>query len=355
MTGTTEILAPTAHGSFDLALPSRTIARDVVAYAAGFTATFAWAGVLGLVDSLPSLAFAGALGAGLIASAPRKILWTPIALAAGLGLAWLAAPLGLPSVVLAGAGVGLVGAWIRGLDTSRLDLANGALAGAIAAAVAGTVFVSGVLGGLHPIANFALVGLAAAISLAPTWFRFKSRSEVPTEKKVELTLEALYRPPVLRSLTLHGQLRAARPPGEMMEGLHEVVGWVYRLAQSLQTLGREVDELDEERLIERVELLQLEAEETEDEFLRDRRFATAEHLRKLLQHGQQLRLEQERTASLQEYAIAYLEEARLGLTLARALPGEQAPARLNEVLDKLRGHAVEGDVRRKTAREVSLN
>ncbi|HJN73320.1 MAG TPA: hypothetical protein QGF58_05230 [Myxococcota bacterium] len=355
MAGTTEVLAPTTHGAFSIALPGRTIARDVVAYAAGFTASFAWAAGLGFVDSHPELSFAGSLALGLVASVPRKILWTPIALAAGIGMAWLAAPLGVPSVVLAGAAVGLVAAWIRGLDQGRLDLLNGALSGAIAAAVAGTVFVLGLLGDIHPVANFALVGLAASLSLAPTWFRFKARSEVPSRKKVELTLEPPYRKPVLRALELHGQLRAAKPPEEMMEGLHEVVGWVYRLAQSLQTLGRDVEALDEEKLIERVELLQMEADETEDEFLRDRRYATAEHLRKLLQHAQQLRLEQERTASLQEYAIAYLEEARLGLTLARALPGEQAPVRLNEVLDKLRGHAREGDVRRRTAREVGLS
>ena len=355
MAGTTEVLAPTSHGTFALARPKRNVGRDLVAYTAGFTATFAWAGVAGLIDSHPALAIGGALAAGLVAATPRKLLWAPVILAASLGLAWLAGPLGVPAVVLSGAAVGGLAVWLRGQDRGRLDLVNGALAGAISAAIAGTGFVLGRVGGLHTSATFALVGLAASLSLAPTWFRFKGRSEVPSQKKVELTLEPPYRPPVLRALELHAQLRAAKPPPEMMEGLHEVVGWVYRLAQSLQTLGREVQALDEENLIERVELLLLEAEETEDEFLRDRRFATADHLKNLLQHAQQLRLEQERTASLQDYAIAYLEEARLGLTLARALPGEQAPARLNEVLDKLRGHAREGDVRRKTAREVGLS
>lgn len=355
MAGTTEVLAPTAHGTLRLAAPRRKLGRDVLAFAAGFTATSAWLAVSGAMASHPALALSGAMAVGAVAATPRKILWAPVVLAAGLGLAWAAGPLGLPAVVAGGAGVGLIAAWMRRTDPSKLGLVNGALAGAIASAVAGTVFVLGLLGELHAVANLALVGVAASVVLAPTWFNFRERSEVPSQKKVELTLEPPYRPPVLRALELHGQLRAAKPDAEMMEGLHEVVGWVYRLAQSLQTLGREVAALNEEDLIDRIELLLMEAEETDDEFLSDRRYATADHLKTLLKHAQQLRLEQERTASLQEYAIAYLEEARLGLTLARALPGEQAPTRLAEVLGKLRGHAREGDVRRKTAREVGLS
>ena len=95
-------------------------------------------------------------------------------------------------------------------------------------------------------------------------------------------------------------------------------------------------------------------DETEDDFTRERQLATARHLQSLLGHAQQIRLEHARSQSMQEYALAYLEEARMGLALARALPSDAAPSRLGEVLDRLRSHAQESETRRKTAREVSL-
>ena len=110
--------------------------------------------------------------------------------------------------------------------------------------------------------------------------------------------------------------------------------------------------MDHADLEERIELLALEIEETSDPFTRDRRLATAKHLEQLLRHADQLRLERDRIASLQEYAVAYLEEARVGLTLVRTLHGEQTPGRLDEVLDRLRQHAAEGDARLQSAREV---
>ena len=83
---------------------------------------------------------------------------------------------------------------------------------------------------------------------------------------------------------------------------------------------------------------------------------TGAQLRKFLdvlaRHREQVELERRRTESLQEYALAYLEEARMGLVLARALPGERSPDRLDEVLTRLREHAKDGDNRRRTAREV---
>lgn len=348
----TEALAPTAHGTLALRDGGpRRVAIELAAFAGGFACTFAWADFMGWLHSAPSVVFGAALGIGMLASAPRKFLWAPLLLVLGAGLAW-ASPMGIPAVLLAGASVGALGAYVRTEESTRLDLANGALAGAAAAGMAAVLLVSGALFGLHPIIGFALVGLLAALAIVPSLVEFRAQSLVPSAKAVEASLAQPYRPPVHRALELHALLRASKPDREMMEGLHEVVSWVYRLAQSIQTLSQDLSAVDDADLIDRIEMLILEAEESKDEFLRDRRLATAEHLKKLLSHADQLRLERERCASMQDYALAYLEEARLGLTLARSLPGEHAPVRLNEVLDKLRGHARDGDARRRTAREV---
>ena len=352
MPGRTEALAPTAHGTLALRDGgARRVLIELAAFTGGFACTLAWANVMGWLHSDPGVVFGAALGVGVIASAPRKILWAPLLLVVGAGLAW-ASPLGITAALAAGASVGALGAHVRSEERSKLDLVNGALAGTAAAGAASLLLVSGALLGLHPILGFLLVGLFAAGAIVPSLVEFRAQSLVPSRKKVELTLAEIHRGPVFRALELHALLRAAQPEREMMEGLHEVVSWVYRLAQSIQTLSQDLAAVDDADLIERIELMLMEAEETQDEFLRDRRLATAEHLKKLLSHADQLRLERERCASLQDYALAYLEEARLGLTLARSLPGEHAPARLNEVLDKLRGHARDGDARRRTAREV---
>ena len=65
-----------------------------------------------------------------------------------------------------------------------------------------------------------------------------------------------------------------------------------------------------------------------------------------------IQTERQRTEALVDYALAFLEEARAGLAIARELPGEASPDRLPEVLGRLRDHATEGDVRRRTNREM---
>ena len=356
MTGSTDstALAPTATGSLKLIEGgAKAVGREVAAAAAGFTAVLAGTQAMGWLEAFPAWSLAGALGAGLVAATPRKILWTPVVAVAALGGVGLGTLAGLPELPLAGALVGLCAAWLRS-GRSRLELVNGALAGVIASSLAALAWWQGWLAfGQHWLLEFALLGGFAALVLAPTLVRFQSRSEVPSRKRVELTLELRHREPVYRAVELYGQLKAARPEEETLLGLEEVVSWVYRLAQSIQTLTRELDNVDTQDLSDRIELLLMEAEETQDEFTRDRRLATATHLEKLLQHAEQLKLEQERCSSLQEYALAYLEEARMGLALARTLPGEATPGRLGEVLGKLRGHAREGDARRRTAREVN--
>jgi hypothetical protein len=356
VTGSTETaaLAPTASGSFKLVAGGpRLVVREAAAAAAGFTAALSWTQVMGWLDTFPAYSLAGAVGAGVLAATPRKLLWTPAVAGLALGGVFLAEVAGLPQLPLVGAGLGLGAAWLRSADRSRLDLLNGALAGVVAASVTAMAFWQGWLAfGQHWLIEFALLGVVAATILAPTLVRFQPRSEVPSKRRVELTLEERHRAPVFRAVELYGQLKVARPDEETMMGLEEVVSWVYRLAQSQQTLTRELDNVDVQDLSDRIELLMMEAEESEDEFTQDRQLATAAHLEKLLQHAEQLGLEQRRCSSLQEYALAYLEEARMGLALARTLPGEATPGRLGEVLGKLRGHAREGDARRRTAREI---
>ncbi len=356
MTGSTEhvALAPSASGSLKLIDGgSRLVVREVAAAAAGFTAVLSWTQVMGWLDASPAYSLASALGAGLLAATPRRILWAPAIAVAALGGVFLGEIAGLPPLPLAGALIGLGGAWLRSDERSRLDLVNGALAGVFAASLSALAFWQSWMDfGQHWLLEFALLGLVAATVLAPTLVQFQARSEVPTRRRAELTLEERHRAPVLRAIELYAQLKVARPDEETMLGLEEVVSWVYRLAQSVQTLTRELDNVDSQDLSDRIELLMMQAEESEDEFTQDRQLATAAHLEKLLQHAEQLSLEQKRCSSLQEYALAYLEEARMGLALARTLPGEATPGRLGEVLGKLRGHARDGDARRKTAREI---
>ena len=103
----------------------------------------------------------------------------------------------------------------------------------------------------------------------------------------------------------------------------------------------------------RIDALEQQGDEV-DSFSRDRHLATAAHLRRLLDHRDKLQLELQRTESLVAYALAFLEEARAGLALAKQLPGEAIPNRLSDVLEHLRGQALAGDARRQTAREVEI-
>ena len=64
--------------------------------------------------------------------------------------------------------------------------------------------------------------------------------------------------------------------------------------------------------------------------------------------------ERARAESLQTYALAYLEEARAGLAVARLLPGEHTPEALGSVLERLREHAADRSSRRNAAREVGV-
>ena len=131
----------------------------------------------------------------------------------------------------------------------------------------------------------------------------------------------------------------------------EVATWVFRLQITLQALDNELSHIDPDQVRARIESNRNLGPEV-DEFTRERRAATAQHLERLLQHRQAIEIEKSRTDALVDYALAFLEEARAGLAVARELPGETTPERLPEVLRRLRASAQEGDARRRTAREL---
>jgi hypothetical protein len=132
----------------------------------------------------------------------------------------------------------------------------------------------------------------------------------------------------------------------------EVATWVFRLQQTLQTLDHELESIDVVEIRQRIAACE-DLNETADAFTRERKKATAVHLNRLLDHRKAIEIERGRTEAMVDYALAYLEEARAGLAVARELPGEAVPDRLSEVLDRLRSQAKEGDARRRTAREMS--
>lgn len=338
-----------SSGRLSLA-PTTQWAASIAAVAGGFALVQVGAGVASWTPTLTELPAALGLGLGACLASLKQWKFSPLFLAAPVAGVLVESWLGSHTLLLPGALLGLALAWAHLRPKLRtLDGVNGLLAGVGGAALASLLLLQGL--GLPPAAEAIVAGLGASLMLLPVLVRWVPRAHVPSSREVELSLSAMYRPPVIRAGQLYRQLEADAD-ADTLDGLAEVGGWVFNLARSLQTIGRQLETVDHSDLEDRIELLALEIEETTDPFTRDRRLATAKHLQQLLVHADQLRLERDRIASLQEYAVAYLEEARVGLTLARTLPGEQTPGRLNEVLDRLRQHAVEGDARRQSAREV---
>jgi len=323
---------------------ARRLGGQALAFTGGFSAASLWCTVGGL--SLP-WSMPIALGTGLLFARPRQLLRAPFILSAGLaavaGAAWLGAPTPFAAAAVIGALVG----WGR----DRVEMVNGALA---ALAGVGLGLLASQALSLPPLAETVMSGTLGALMLVPSALVWKPRAKVPTPRHIELTLKKPFRPSPMRAREIFDHLRTSKPDEQTLDGLAEVSMWVYDLGRSLQALEHELESVDVNELVDRIELLRMEADETEDAFTRERQLATARHLQSLLGHAEQIRLERERSRSMQDYALAYLEEARMGLALARALPGDAAPSRLGEVLDRLRSHAQESETRRKTAREVSL-
>jgi hypothetical protein len=333
---------------------TRALPTQQAAWVAAQTAAAACLALAGLWAVQPELGVSIAIGAGVAAINPRKLWAAPLAVAlvVGGGLAFDA--LRLPAILGAGACAGLVAAWLVPQVTDWLDYVHGALATAAGASI-GLWAVTGLLpAGLGTVGvasvTAALVGLVASQGLVPLALRFDA-IRLPSRGQVRKALTLPYRSPVFKAFDLYRDaVDKQAPDDETRRGLCEVAHWVFRLQVTLQALDRELETIDVDDVAERIAAC--EVEEAVDEFTRERRQATAEHLRRLLEHRKGIEMERTRTDALVGYALAFLEEARAGLALARQLPGETSPDRLPEVLHRLRTHAAEGDARRKTAREM---
>ena len=196
-----------------------------------------------------------------------------------------------------------------------------------------------------------IVGLTTSQALLPGALRWSALTRIPSPGRIQSTLAAPYRAACMRAWQLDQSLATQAPDRATRAGLSEVAAWVYRLALTMQTLDDDAGRIDVEGTRTRLEALRAGAD-GEDTFIRDRRIGTVGHLERLLEHRDTLLLERARTESLQEYALACLEEARAGLSLARLQPGDHTPESLDAVLDKLRRHAAESGARRATAREL---
>jgi hypothetical protein len=183
--------------------------------------------------------------------------------------------------------------------------------------------------------------------------RVRQATRMPPPAVLRSTLQPQAAELCARAWRVDQDLAARAPDPDTRDGLGEVAAWVYRLQLTLQTIEAELVTFDESLLLGRIEELTREAAETQDDFTRERKLATAAHLQQMRSHREALLREKERTIALNDYALAFLDEARLGLTLASVQPGEALPARLPAVLDRLRSFGEERDARRRTARELA--
>lgn len=303
----------------------------------------------------PELALALALGVGASLVDPRRLWASPLVVAAvalaGLGCVVM----GWPAVIGAGAAAGALATWLFPQRTDALDIVHGALGG-LAGSSIGLWVATALVPSSLPLAataalTAAMVALIGSQGLLPVAVRFDQAPQLPTPRQVQKALKVLYRPPVFRALDLYHGSQSVAPDRDTRRGMAEVATWVFRLQITLQTLDSELAQIDPEQVNARIaQCRDLPADA--DEFTRERRAATATHLERLLDHRALIGVERNRTEALVDYALAFLEEARAGLAVARELPGEAVPDRLPEVLHRLRDHAREGDARRRTAREV---
>lgn len=323
----------------------------------------------GLAWTAISAVVAGVLGRSL----PIDLV-APAALGGGFALSFLPSPWALPAglgVAAALYGAGAVGAnplWVGGAFAGAFALAlirgptlmttlQGTLAGAATASLGAELV------GLLPAsfqhspwfwaAGVGIIGLAMAQTLWLGAIDWTSSDRVPSPRVINNTLAPPFREPCHRAWTLDGALATEARDPDTRDGLGEVAAWVYRLSWTLAALARELEAMDPTRLGERLEQARKAASEASDALTREPREATVRHIEQLVAHRDAIALEMERTRALIDYALAFLEQARAGLTLARVRPGEGMPDRLSEVLDRLRSQTAEGDARRRTARQLT--
>ncbi len=320
----------------------------------------------GLAAGQPALAVAGALSLAVIAANHHQPVRAAAVAAAALGGVWTLSLLPATTggavgisgvqVLVAGGIIGAGLAWMNA-DLDRWQLLQTTLAG-VATVGLGWWASTRLLGGLptEPLTaglHGAIFGLLACQSTVVASLRYSVTQRIPNPRRIKATLRPDYQPPCLKAHRLDEELSAHAPDNDIRDGLGEVAAWIYKLQWNLQVMDREIEEISDMDLQTRIAQLYTDAEESPDAFITERRLAAASHLERLVSHREGLALERDRIAALVEYAAAYQEEARAGLVLARMQPGDYLPARLDDVLSRLRSHSREQLVARDTARELS--
>jgi hypothetical protein len=308
----------------------------------------------------PELATALALSAGA-ACVDRRRGWAAPAVAGAIGVAGLLlGALGGSPVLGSALAAGVLVTWLVRSRAAGprlpvrpvpfLDLVNGGLAALLGAAVGGWLAAAVLAGPALVVApvGAALTAWFTAQGLIPSALRFDARDDLPTPREIRRALEVSYRAPVFRALQLYRGTHPSTLDRNLRSALAEVARWVYQLQVTRQARDTELASIDPDEI--RARIAAHRASGGED--ARDPRAAAAKHLERLLAHRAELQAERDRTVALLDYALAYLEEARAGLAVARDLPGDQAPEGLSDVLLRLRGAADESHARRKASREI---
>jgi len=334
---------------------TRALPKQQAGWIAAQTVTVAALAVAGLWATQPELTLSLGLGAGISVIAPRRLWAAPLVMALVVVGGLCADAVRIPAIVGASAAAGLIAAWLLPWTATWLDHLNGALATAAGASIGLWAATRLLPADLAPVATASLTalvtGLVASQGLVPLALRFDAVNP-PSRREIRKALPVSYRPPVQRAAELYREAaRRQAPDAETRRGLCEVTRWVFRLQITLKELDNELRDIDVADVSRRIADCERH-DDAVDDFTRERRRATAEHLRRLLDHRKGIDVERTRTDALVGYALAFLEEARAGLALARRLPGEASPDRLPEVLERLRTHAAEGDARRRTQREM---
>lgn len=303
----------------------------------------------------PDLALTLAIAGGASVVNPQKLWAAPIVAAAVTLGGLLFTLVGLPAVIGSGALAGALATWLLPRRTNWLDLVHGGLGGLAGSSLGLWAAISLVPSSwpvwLASIATAAIVGLIGSQGLLPSALRFDDRPPLPSMREIQRDLKSTYRPQVFKALDLYRSSLKQSPDRDTQQGMAEIAVWVFRLQVAMQTHDQELAQIDPVRVQQRIEQYR-DLPDGTDEFTRKQRRATADHLERLLEHREAIAIERDRTEALVDYALAFLEEARAGLAVARELPGEAAPDRLPEVLERLRDQARQGDARRRTAREL---
>ncbi|MEL6347710.1 MAG: hypothetical protein AAFV53_31685 [Myxococcota bacterium] len=343
---------------------TRTLMRRQISWPLWQGGVFGALTFLGLATIQPAMAVAVSLAVTVLACYPRQFSKAgPVALALVAGV-WLAGTISASTaisglqVLTAGALLGAGLSWLEKAPLDRWRLIQTSLAG-MATAGLGWWAATRLLGGLpveplYAALHGALFGLLACQGMVIAALRYRTAQRIPSPHRIKATLRPDYQPPCLKAWRLDRELAAQAPDPETRDGLGEVAAWIYKLQWSLQMMDREIDEISDMDLHSRIARIYEEAEQCDDDFTRERRLAAAGHLQQLAGHRDALILERQRMAALVEYAAAYQEEARAGLVLARLQPGDYVPARLDDVLTRLRNHSQKQIAERKTVREMAL-